>query len=56
MIVVTLHCKEVASGGRGVAPTGGGNFLRLEDRPLLQSTRKEKLLWQNISTLLKKSS
>ena len=48
MIVVTLHCKEVASVGRGVAPTGGGNLLQHEDRPLLQSTRKEKLLWQNI--------
>ena len=35
MIVVTLHCKEVASGGRCVAPTGGGSFMRLEDRPLL---------------------
>ena len=27
------------------------NFLRLEDRPLLQSTRKEKHLWQNITEL-----
>ena len=28
---------------RGVAPTGGGNFLQHEDRPLLQFTRNEKL-------------
>lgn len=26
---VSLYCDEVASGGRGVAPTGGGDFITI---------------------------